>query len=221
MSLLKLNLCAVCLLFFTIQITGQQSKKKGLANLLGSGVEVSEDKFDGTTTYTMTGNKVKINGAVGSSVAKGALSLLGGNAQISVATFRLQLEKHVQADGKSELSVILKVSVQDDSPFYPMAGESLIFLVDGQRLGLSTEGEYNASRFNGPNSNSLVFARYPIAQNQLEQILKAEAVEFRILQQHFLEGNTETRDKSDSSMEGEFSKKNFKAWQDFYDDYIL
>ena len=215
-----INYALIVICAFALTISHAQ-KKKNKKNLFGVNVETTHDKFEGTTTYAMTGNKVKIKGAVGNSIAKGVLGIVGGNAQVSILTTRLQLENHITKDSVSELAVILKVSVRDDSAFYPMAGESLIFLVDGDRIGLSTEGEYNAERFVGRNLNSKVFARYPITLAQLEQILNAKKVEFRIMQQHFLEGNTETRDKKDTSMEGAFSKKNFKAWKGFYQDYII
>lgn len=197
-------------------------EKKGLKNLLGVNVEKTEDKFEGTTTYTMTGNKVKIDGAVGSSVAKGALGLISGYGQLSILTTRLQLENHINKSKESQLAVILKISIQDDSRFYPMAGESLIFLVDDERIGLSTEGKYN-SEYNGYDSSSKVFARYPITKEQLEKIINAQKVEFRLIQSHFMDGAAETRDKAaeGATMEGEFSKKNFKAWKDFYENYIL
>ena len=219
---LKLIIGCLCLASsLTTQITYSQDDKKSLfGNVFGSDVEVTHDDFEGTTTYTMTGNKVKIDGMVGSSIAKGVLGLMSRDLKVSIVTFRLQLERHITATDSSELAVILKVSVRDDAAFYPMEGESLIFLADGERLGLSTEGEYNAQRFMGRENNSVVFARYPVTQNQLEQILNAKEVKFRLMQGHYMSGNTETRDKQDS-MEGEFSNKNFKAWQDFYDDYIL
>ncbi|MGB5943280.1 MAG: hypothetical protein WBG71_10390 [Leeuwenhoekiella sp.] len=199
----------------------QGNKNSPLSGLFSPGVDIVQDKFEGTTTYTMTGNKVKIDGAVGTSIGKGVMSLMNNDIKVWVITFRLQLENHLTANDSSELAVILKVSVREDAPFYPMSGESLIFLVDGERLALSTEGEFNAERFATRNRESKVFARYAISKDQLETILNADQVDFRIMQGHYLEGSTQTRDKTDTSFEGSFSKKNFKAWQDFYNDYIL
>ncbi|MFL1013236.1 hypothetical protein [Flavisericum labens] len=222
MKKLFFMLCLITGMSLTIQSTYAQKEKKGINGLLGVKVTTTQDKFEGTTTHRMEGNKVKIKGATGSSIGKGALGLvLGGGVKMSIMTTRLQLENHIVNDSISQLAVILKVSVKDDAAFYPMAGESLIFLVDGKRIGLSTEGEYNAERFQGINNNSKVFARYPITQEQLETIINAKQVQFRMLQEHFMDGQAKTRDKKDSSFEGEFSKKNFKAWQDFYQNYVL
>lgn len=211
----------VCSLTIPLVEAQKNKKKNKLKELLGVKVDTKKDKFEGTTTYIMRGNTVKIKGQVGSSIAKGVLGILGGSAKISIMTTRLQLENHITKTGKSELAVILKVSIKDDAQFRPMTGESLIFLVDDERIGLSTEGKYNAEH--DFQSNSKVFARYSITKEQLEQIINAEKVEFRLIQQGLLEGASKTRDKSESgtNMEGEFSKKNFKAWKDFYKNYVI
>ena len=105
-----------------------------------------------------------------------------------------------------------------------MSGESLIFLVDGKRMAFSTGGDFNSDA--GFDSNmsfdSKTNARYPVTKSDLEKIINAEEVEFRIMQESIYEGQTEIRDKEKGShFEGFFSKKNFKAWKDFYADYIV
>ncbi len=210
--------------FITHPLYAQKEKKSGgLKKFLGVHVEEFHDKFEGSTTYRMKGNKVKIKGAVGTGIAKGVLGIMTKNAQFSIMTTRLQLENHILKDSTQQLAVILKVSINDDARFWVMAGESLIFLVDGKRIGLSTGGDFNAQAgFDGSGSfDSKTNARYPITKEQLETILKAKTVDFRIMQEGLLQGEAAARDKKDSHFEGTFSKKNFKAWQSFYQDYII
>lgn len=204
-----------------IEIEAQE--KKGLKRLLGVHVDEFNDKFEGSTTFRMKGNKVKINGAVGTGIAKGVLGVLSRDAKFSIMTVRLQLENHISKDESNELAVILKVSINDDARFWVMPGESLIFLVDGERIALSTEGDFNAkSSFDsGGDLDSKTNARYLITQSQLETMLKAVTVDFRIMQQGLLQGEAKARDKTNTHFEGTFSKKNFKAWKDFYENYIL
>ena len=74
------KLLLVYILFgFTIGqsfLFGQKKEKNGIKKLLGVQVEEVNDKFEGTTTYRMKGNKVKIEGAVGSSIMKGAVFII-------------------------------------------------------------------------------------------------------------------------------------------------
>lgn len=220
---MRISICTICLLLIsltTLQSQQVKREKNGLAGLLGTNVEESHDKFEGTTTYRMTGNKVKINGAVAGGVLKGALGLITKNPKISIITTRLQLENHITADSISHLAVIFKISLEDNGTFGVMEGESLIFLADGQRIGLSTDGAFNQDDFE-LDGDSKTHARYPITQEQIEQIINAEIVEFRIMQEGFQLGEAQARDKGDTSFEGSFSKKNFKAWQSFYQNYVI
>jgi len=210
----------MCLTILSTISIQAQKEKKGIKGLLGTNVEESHDKFEGTTTFRMTGNKVKINGAVAGGVLKGALGLISKNPKISIITTRLQLENHITADSVSNLAVIFKISLEDNGAFRIMQGESLIFLADGERIGLSTGGAFNSDNFE-IDGDSKTHARYPIAQAQIEKIINAEEVEFRIMQESYQLGEAEARDKGDTSFEGSFSKKNFKVWQDFYQNYVI
>ncbi|MDD7887860.1 hypothetical protein [Flavivirga sp. 57AJ16] len=219
---MKKSIIITCLTVLgTISIHAQKTKKSGSLNsLFGVNVQESHDKFEGTTTYRMTGNKVKINGAVAGGVLKGALGLITKNPKFSIMTTRLQLENHITKDSVNHLAVIFKISLEDNGAFRVMEGESLIFLADGQRIGLSTDGAFNQDDF-VIDGDSKTHARYAITQSQIEQIINSEVVEFRIMQDGYQLGEAEARDKGDTSFEGSFSKKNFKAWQDFYENYII
>jgi len=46
-------------------------------------------------------------------------------------------------------------------------------------------------------------------------------VEFRIILDSFRSGEAEKRDKKDQYLDGNYKKKNKKAWDEFYDNYII
>ena len=211
------------LLGLALQLHAQKKKKSRIKNLLGVHVEEFHDQFEGTTTYQMKGNKVKIKGAKTNSIVTGALTFFSKrrDVKIFILTTRLQLENHIIKDSISQLAVILKVSVEDGGSFQVMNGESLIFLADGERIALSTEGAFNTDDWNLDGSNTKTHARYPITKQQLEKIINAKVIDFRIMQDSFYEGKAQARDKKATSFEGSFSKKNVKAWKDFYQNYII
>lgn len=219
----------ICLSFFLLILkdVNAQKESKGLKGLLGVKVETEYDKFEGTTTHRMTGNKVKIDGGVRSSIVKGVMGLMNKDLKISIVTTQLQLENHILKDSTSELSVILKISVEDDNQFWVGNDESLIFLADGERIGLSTDGSFNNEDNRRVDGNlditkaSKTNARYPVSKEQLEKIINSEEVLFRILQDEFSLGQAEARDKKSTTFEGSFNSKNFKAWKDFYEDYVF
>ena len=214
---MKRILLASCIIFLCISIQSlhAQKKKKSLA------IEEYHDKFEGTRTYTMKGNKVKINNAVKKSIGKGALSaLMSGRLQISASATLMNLENHFTKNNKSELSVILVVNIHDDDNFYIGKGESLILLADGERINLSTNGEFN-SNYSGYTNLSKTHARYPITRKIIEKIINAKEVEFRILQGSYKSRNQKERDKKETSFEGSFSSKNLNLWKRFYQEYII
>lgn len=185
----------------------------------GIKIKQTEDSFEGSKTVLMDGNKVKIDGVAQSAVLKGALSVLRGGLQISRIKTELNLEHFIKANGTKETSVIVSIEIKDDASFYIDDEESLILLVDGQRIGLSTNGEFNASR--SANRNSETNARYIITKEQLKSIVQAKTINFRIVNGGFMEGSEETRDKEGSYFEGSFSEKNLEAWQYFYETYVV
>ncbi|WP_417591412.1 hypothetical protein [Owenweeksia hongkongensis] len=185
-----------------------------------SGIKIkqTEDTFEGTKTVLMDGNKVKVEGLAESAVIKGALSVLKGGLQISQIKTELNLEQFTKSNGSKELSVIVSIEIKDDASFYIDNGESLILLVDGKRMGLTTEGEFNVSR--SARRNSVTNARYDLTEAQLKSILEAKSVQFRIMNGGFMEKKEETRDKEGRYFEGGFTEKNKEAWKYFYDTYV-
>ena len=194
------------------------SFKQAYAQPSGIKIKQTEDTFEGTKTVLMDGNKVKIEGLAESALIKGALSVLGGGLQISQIKTELNLEQFTKSSGSKELSVIVSIEIKDDASFYIDNGESLILLVDGKRIGLSTEGEFNVSR--SASRNSVTNARYSLTISQLKSILEASSVQFRIMNGGFMEKKEETRDKEGSYFEGTFTEKNKEAWEYFYNTYV-
>ncbi|MEQ9263563.1 MAG: hypothetical protein RLP14_10415 [Owenweeksia sp.] len=179
-------------------------------------VNKTQDKFEGTETVTMEGNKVTIDGAAESAVAKGLLGLLSGNVQISRIRTEMNLEKHTTPQAQ-ELSVIVTIEIKDDAGFYIDNGESLIFLADSERVALSTQGEFGTERGYKEHKTN---ARYAITKEQLQTLIHAENISFRILNGGFMERNEEVRDKDGQYFEGELSEKNVARWREFARTYL-
>lgn len=205
-------------LFLTTIICMLLSTCISYAQPTGIKIKQSEDSFEGTKTILMDGNKVKVDGVAQSALLKGGLSIIKGDVKISRISTELNLEQFTKKGGKKELSVIVSIEIKDDASFYIDKGESLVLLVDGKRIGLTTEGEFNVSR-NG-NRSSNTNARYRITEAQLKSILSAKTIQFRIINGGFMEKKEETRDKEGQYFEGTFTEKNTEAWQYFYDNYI-
>lgn len=205
-------------LFLTTIICMLLSTCISYAQPTGIKIKQSEDSFEGTKTILMDGNKVKVDGVAQSALLKGGLSIIKGDVKISRISTELNLEQFTKKGGKKELSVIVSIEIKDDASFYIDKGESLVLLVDGKRIGLTTEGEFNVSR-NG-NRSSKTNARYKITEDQLKSILSAKTIQFRIINGGFMEKKEETRDKEGQYFEGTFTEKNTEAWQYFYDNYI-
>lgn len=203
----------------TISVNAQKEKKKMniLKELFGVSVNETSDKFEGTTTYRMSGNKVhsELSGAN----AMGNL-IFGTDA----ATFKtyLNLEKHVLRDGGFELSILFNVEAKNEQFAEVMEGESLIFLLDGERLNLTTQGSFNSDfDFDVNGVSSETNARYKISKSQLESINTSDKVEFRIILDSYKSGAAEERDKHEQYLDGRFTKKNKKVWNEFYENYII
>lgn len=207
----------ISLLLFLPEISAQEKKKKNLLKeLFGVSIRETSDKFEGTTTYRMDGNKVfsKLSG----SNALG--NLLFGNDDPTFTTF-LNLEKHILKDGNFELSILFKVNAQNEQFAKVMEGNSLLFLLDDGRLELSTKGSFNSDfDIDMSGVSSETNARYPISVNELERINKSNEVEFRIILDSYKSGAAEDRDKSEQYLDGKFTKRNKKVWIEFYEDYL-
>lgn len=203
------------LLVLNTQLYGQEKKKNNLfKQLFGVTVNEAHDKFEGTTTYQMNGNRV-------------FSELSGGNALVNLIfssdhpTFNtfLNLEKYVKKDDTYELAILLKVEAENELWVRVMEGESLIFLLDDERIELETSGSFNMD-YDMMKNTSVANARYPITIEQLEQINNTENIEFRIVLDSSESGTAEDRDKNDLHLDGKFNKKNKKVWIEFYDDYM-
>ncbi|MEM8938599.1 MAG: hypothetical protein AAGC64_04540 [Bacteroidota bacterium] len=212
---LFLSLFLTLMLVPSVSAQKEKKKKKNIfKELFGVSVDEKTNKFEGTTTYQMYGNRV--NSKLSSNNAVG--NLIFGINTPTYNTF-LNLEKHIPKDGEYELAILLKVEAKNEVTVDIKEGESLILLLDDERINLNTEGAFN-SDFDVSNSTSVVNTRYAISKEQLEKINGSDTVEFRIILDSFRSGNAKERDKEDLYLDGEFKKKNKKAWVEFYDDYL-
>ena len=204
------------MLFYNLS-RGQEKKKQNIfKDLFGVSVQKTSDKFDGTTTYYMEGNKVfselSGNNALG--------NLIFGSDAPTFKTF-LNLEKYVQKDGTYELAILFKVEAENEQFAKVMEGKSLIFLLDEERFDLNTKGSFNSDfDIDVGGVSSVTNARYTISKNQLEQINNSEKVEFRVILDSYRSGAAEGRDKDDQHLDGEFNKKNKRVWREFEEDYL-
>ena len=185
----------------------------------GIKIDESTDAFEGATTVLMDGNKVKVEGLTESALAKGVLSLMSGDVQVSVIKTELNLEKYHREGAAPEYAIIVSVDVRDDANFNIGTGESLVLLVDGERMGFSTSGEFN-KEYRDYYGNSATNARYSVTAADLETIIAAEEVRFRIVQGGYMDRAEQTRDKQASTFEGRFSDRNFAAWRYFFGEYL-
>lgn len=137
------------------------------------------DKFEDIKLFSMEGNKLGVKG-LSASLAKAAVSSLGGktmdiylNAQKfskkGVESFRLQ----VSYKGAIELGVWLNTN-----------GESLVLLVDGNRMGFKFMGEPKSPDIESDMKNlRYIYSEtliYPITLEQLKIISYAKIVEVKL-----------------------------------------
>ena len=94
-----------------IQVVSAQKKKKTniLKELFGVSVNESSDKFEGTRTYQMSGNKVYCDLSGVNAIG----NVIFGTDAPTFKTF-LNLEKHILKDGSYELSILFKVDAQNE-----------------------------------------------------------------------------------------------------------
>jgi len=125
-------------------------------------------------------------------------------------------------DGSYQLSILFRVDAQNEQFAKVMEGESLVFLLDDGRLELSTKGSFNSDfDINMTGVSSETNARYTISKNQLKRIITSNNQEFRIILDSYRSGAAEERDKNDQHLDGSFTKKNKKVWNEFYSDYVI
>ena len=211
-------LFSVFIMLFVFHFDGvaQEKKKQSIfKKLFGVSVNETSDKFEGTTTYQMSGNRVF-------SVLSGANAVVNLIFDAKSTTFKtfLNLEKYVLKNGDYELAILFSVEAHNDLFVRVMEGESLIFLFDDDRLELSTSGSFNMD-YDMVDRTSVANARYPITKEQFEKINNSGKVEFRIILDSFQSGVAEERDKNDQHLDGKFNKKNYKVWKEFYENYVI
>ena len=194
-------------LLFTLSACHQLTKVK---------TTTYQDQFEGTKTVLMEGNAVKIDGAVANTALKTTASVLSGGFSVPTLSVHLNLEKHSKPDTADQYAIIATVKIKDDAQFYIDNGESLVFLVDGQRIGLTTSGEFNEQRSPNRGRRSSSNARYPVTPAQVQAILNGEQIRFRLINGGFMERSEEIRDKKNNVIEGQFTEKNKIAWRDFF-----
>ncbi|MDT7828971.1 hypothetical protein RQM65_09885 [Pricia sp. S334] len=205
----------IALLILT-PVKAQKKKQNIFKELFGVSVQETSDKFDGTTTYQMEGNRVfsQLSGtnALG--------NLIFGTDAPTFKTF-LNLEKQVLKNGAYELAILFKVEADNEQFAKVMEGESLIFLLDYERFDLTTKGSYNSDfDIDIGGVSSVTNARYAISEDQLEKINSSDKVEFRIILDSYQSGAAEGRDKNEQYLDGEFNKKNKRVWNEFEVDYL-
>ena len=142
-------------------------------------VKSQYDKFEDIRLYSMEGNKLGVKG-LSASLVKAASNTLGGrtldiylNAQKiikkNVDTYRLQ----VIYKGEIELGVWLNLD-----------GESLVLLVDGNRIGFKIIGEPKGVNIDSDMKNlKYIYSEtlyYPITLEQLKIISNAKTVEVKL-----------------------------------------
>ena len=205
-------------LIFIPEVSAQKKKKRNiLKEIFGVSVNETSDKFEGTTTYQMDGNRVFCD--LSSTNALG--NIIFGTDAPTFKTF-LNLEKHILKDGSYQLSILFRVDAQNEQFAKVMEGESLVFLLDDGRLELSTKGSFNSDfDINMTGVSSETNARYTISKNQLKRIITSNNQEFRIILDSYRSGAAEERDKNDQHLDGSFTKKNKKVWNEFYSDYVI
>lgn len=216
MILQKKKWVLLAVLGMSLSILAQESKNQNIfKQMFGVSVSETSDKFEGTTTYQMSGNKVfsQLSGA------NALTNLVFGTKHVTFNTF-LNLEKHETTNGDYELSILLKVEADNEVWVRIRKGESLLFLLDNERLSFSTSGSFNTD-YDLMDHSSVANSRYPISKEDLHKINNSEKVEFRIMLDSFQSGEAEERDRDDQHLDGKFTKKNKRVWTEFYEDYLL
>lgn len=205
----------VLLLVSILEISAQKKSMQSASRVLfGVGVIETSDKFEGTTTYQMTGNRIgtELSGV-------NAIGNLILNIDATTYDTFLNLEKHIRKDGGFELSIVFEVTAKNDVTVDVKKGKSLIFLLESGRIELNTEGAFNKD-FDFSDSSSKASARYPLTEEQLNEINQSDVVEFRIVLDSHQSGEAEERDNHQLHLDGKFSKKNKRVWAEFVDEFL-
>lgn len=148
-------------------------------------VKTMHDEFDGYTLHRMQANTLSGGG------------LLGGNIAINP-------QKFISKDGKIIYSLVVEYA--GEGWLFIQEGESLILLVDGQRIGLKGDGSsrHRNTVYGGVVSEQ---ALYDINREDLIKISNANEVKVKIIgSQYFAERH--------------FSQVNFENFKKFVAQYV-
>jgi len=139
------------------------------------------DKFDRYTTNSMTGN------------------LLGGELRLE-----LNAARHSAKDGAVNYALVVRY--YGSNFIFIKPGESLILLIDGQRIGLKGQGSMRHRR-TLENGMASELAKYPATPELLKKIANANQVDVKIKGSDFLAENY-------------FIKQNFDNFKKFVNAYV-
>lgn len=147
-------------------------------------VHVKHDEFEEVTTYLMMGNVLGKEGMLSGSVA---LNLVAA-----------------KPDDGSQATYGLAVQYSGSDWIFLESGESLIFLIDGERVSLHTPGSVNRDvSGSGGIRETLI---YPITPELVKEIISATEVKAKI--------------KGEYSLVRFFTPVNFGNFKDFYYDHM-
>ena len=148
-------------------------------------VEIIHDEFDDYTIYKMQGNL-----------------LSGGNFTGSVIA--LNIQKFINKE--NEISYQLVVIYVHSNWLFIKKNESLILLIDGERIGFSGEGSSTHREV----LSTLVreIAYYEITKENLIKLINAKEIKVKIIGDQYY-------------VERYFSEDNFNNFKNFFNQYIL
>ncbi|KKP28335.1 MAG: hypothetical protein UR18_C0006G0047 [Candidatus Nomurabacteria bacterium GW2011_GWE2_31_40] len=137
------------------------------------------DKFEDIRLYSMEGNKLGVKG-LAASLAKAAKNTLGGRT----LDIYLNAQKFIKKDDESfRLQVIYKGEIEL-GVWLNTNGESLVLIVDGNRMGFKLLGEPKSPDIESDIKNlRYIYSEtlfYPITLEQLKIISNAKTVEVKL-----------------------------------------
>jgi len=213
------HILSLLVLFSFTSVHSQKNKSNIFKELFGVSVSEHKDKFEGTTTYKMYGNKVHLDNAGVSALSDIAFKSAGMDLDLKSYKLFMNLENHITKNEKSQLSIVFRIVAYDELFVDIKEGESLKLILGNNNLDLSTNGSFN-SDMDIENESSITNARYNISKETLEKIINSEEVSFRLILHSYSSGESDDRDNDKLNLDGTFRKKNFKAWKEFYHDYV-
>lgn len=146
-------------------------------------VETTTDKFTGSTNTQMSFNP-----------------LAGATIGFDDSQVRLEASKNVAASGETTFLLVVSVAGNSQGWTFIEDGESLLFLVDGERVALSGDG--SAGHRDVAGGNCFETAVYVTDAAFLHRLANAKEVEVRV-------------SGSERNIDRKFSETNTKNFQEF------